>query len=88
MNEFLLATNKVQDGIQKVYKFPNGYGASAIKHSYSYGGPEGLWELAVLDNVHELGGDPCYNTEITDDVIGYLTDEDLDVILVAIKELN
>jgi hypothetical protein len=83
MKQFIVEQNKHMDGVQKVYQFPNGYGASVIKHKGSYGYSEGLWELAVL---HE--GELCYNTEITNDVIGYLTDEDLDVILVSIKELN
>ena len=39
---------------QKIYKFPNGYGASVIKGPYSYGGPDGLWELAVLDQNENL----------------------------------
>lgn len=34
----------------KVYKFDNGYGASVVcSPNHSYGGSEGLWELAVLD---------------------------------------
>ena len=83
MKQFIVEQNKHMDGIQKVYQFPNGYGASVIKHKGSYGYSEDLWELAVL---HE--GELCYDTEITNDVSGYLTDEDLDVRLVAIKELN
>jgi hypothetical protein len=35
-------------GTIKIYKFPNGYGASVVKTGGSYGGGEGLWELAVL----------------------------------------
>ena len=42
--------NKVHNGEQRVYKFDNGYGASVIRHQYSYGGDKGLWELAVLKN--------------------------------------
>ena len=32
----------------KLIFFPNGFGASVISGKYSYGGPEGLYELAVL----------------------------------------
>ena len=31
------------------YKFDNGYGASVVCHSGSYGGNKGLYEIAVLD---------------------------------------
>ena len=80
MNEYLIETNKHMDGIQKVYQFPNGYGASVIKHKGSYGYDKGLWELAVL---HE--GELCYDTEITGDVIGHLNDPEVDNILAQIS---
>lgn len=82
MNEYLIETNKHIDGIQKVYQFPNGYGASVIKHKGSYGYDKGLWELAVL---HE--GELCYDTEITSDVIGHLNDPEVDNILGQISRL-
>ena len=82
MNEYLIETNKHMDGIQKVYQFPNGYGASVIKHKGSYGYDKGLWELAVL---HE--GELCYDTEITGDVIGHLNDPEVDNILGQIARL-
>lgn len=82
MNEYLIETNKHMDGIQKVYQFPNGYGASVIKHKGSYGYDKGLWELAVL---HE--GELCYDTEITSDVIGRLNDPEVDNILGQISRL-
>jgi len=82
MNEYLTETNKVNGGIQKVYKFPNGYGASVIKHKGSYGYSEGLWELAVLNE-----GELCYDTEITNDVIGYLNDPEVDRYLRRINQL-
>ena len=82
MNEYLTETNDVMGGIQKVYKFPNGYGASVIKHRGSYGYSEGLWELAVLNE-----GELCYDTEITNDVIGYLNDPEVDRYLRRINQL-
>ena len=60
------------NGYQLLYKFDNGYGASVVKHDYSYGGKKGKYELAVLDK----NGDLCYDTPITSDVIGYLTMSD------------
>lgn len=80
---FLKLTNKVHDGVQYEYTFPNGYGASVIKHSYSYGGKDGKWELAVLKD-DEL----CYDTSITNDVLGHLTTGEVNVILDKIRDLD
>lgn len=80
-------TNRmINGGVQKLYKFPNGYGASVVRHSFSYGGDEGLWELAVIryDKNHF---DIDYSTHITDDVLGYLSEEDVDIILDKIAAL-
>ena len=43
--ENLKDTNYVNGGVQHVYSFSNGYGASVVKHDFSYGGKQGLWEL-------------------------------------------
>ena len=61
----------ILNGVGYIYEFENGYGASVIKHDYSYGGKMGLYEIAVLDS----SGDLCYSTPITDDVIGYATED-------------
>ena len=69
-------------GIHKEYQFDNGYGASVICHAGSYGGKKGLWELAVT-----LHGILCYDSVITNDVLGHLTTEEVNEQLKAIKEL-
>lgn len=69
-------------GIRAHVQFPNGYGASIIQGDFSYGGSQGLFELAVLKN-----GEITYETEITDDVIGYLTPEEVTVLLQRIESL-
>ena len=84
MENYLVETNQHMGGIQKVYKFPNGYGASVVKHKGSYGFAEDKWELAVLDNTGEL----CYNTNITEDVVGHLNDPEVDQLLRKIKDLD
>jgi hypothetical protein len=55
--------------------FPNGYGASLIKHPGSYGFEVNLWELAVIKKGTDGNWHLYYDTPITDDVIGYLTVE-------------
>lgn len=77
-------------GVQKVFKFENGYGASVVKNPYSYGGDEGLWELAVVlvyENEGRLSWKLVYDTPITDDVLGWLTWEEVEETLKQIEEL-
>ncbi len=70
-------------GIRKKYKFDNGYGASVIQLVFgSYISNENEWELAVL-----YKDEIVYDTSITDDVIGYLTDKQVEEILKKISEL-
>jgi hypothetical protein len=54
-----------------------------VQTSYSYGGKQGLWELAVLDSDGEI----TYNTSITNDVLGYLSEEEVNETLEKIKNL-
>lgn len=67
---------------QAVVSFPNGYTASVIRGSIAYGGDDGLNEVAVLD---ENG--LCYDTPITDNVIGYLNESDFEEVLGRIRDL-
>ncbi len=83
--EYLVSTEPTQgNGKQRIYQFPNGFGASVVSHEYSYGGKKGLWELAVLD----ADGVLCYDTDITDDVIGHLNDPQVDEVLGRIYRLT
>ena len=88
MNKFDLLTfkkMKKQDGVQAIAEFPNGFGASVIKSDISFGGKSGLFELAVLDNDT---GNINSTTDITDDVIGWQDEDDIDRVLTAISKLN
>ena len=71
------------DGIISRITFENGYGASVVRHEYSYGGKDGLYELAVLNSDGEL----TYDTPITTDVIGYLRDIDVTDVMEKIQQL-
>jgi hypothetical protein len=57
--------------------FPNGYGASVVRSQYSFGGREGLYELGVLKGTADGDFGLTYETPVTDDVLGYLTPEDV-----------
>lgn len=74
------------DGVQAKHFFDNGYGVSVIKSSHSYGGSDGLYELAVLKGLEE-DWEICYDTPITDDVIGYQSMEDVDNLLLQVESL-
>ncbi len=81
--------NFPSEGVQRLYRFSNGYGASVVRFPYSYGYGEGLWELAVI--VFEGEGlkyyTLTYDTQVTGDVLGYLTEEGVDEALSQIEAL-
>lgn len=72
-----------ESGIMSRIMFDNGFGASVVKTPYTYGGKEGLYELAVLDSDGQL----TYDTPVTSDVEGYLKEEDVTKLLTQIQNL-
>ena len=91
------------EGMQKFWRYKNGYGASIVRFNIasmlpsfkdgklekigSYGVNEGLWELAVIKFI-ENGYVLCYDTKITSDVVGYLTEKQVEEYLRKIKMLK
>ena len=69
-------------GITSRTQFDNGYEVSVVRSEYTYGGKDGLYELAVFKD-----GEICYDTPITDDVIGYLRPEDVTDVMAKIQQL-
>lgn len=67
---------------QWVIGFKNGYEASIITGKYTHTNKEYPYELAVLKN-----GEVCYDTPITDSVIGHLTADEVGKILAKIEAL-
>ncbi len=65
----------------EVYKFENGYGASVACSPMTYGGEQGLFEVAVLDAAGEI----VYDTPVTSDVVGWL---DFDGVAGVLKEIQ
>jgi hypothetical protein len=73
--------------------FPNGYGVSVVRFrlsngkSYSsYTSDETEWELAVLKGTPE-SATIAYDTPITDDVIGHITDNEVTEIMEKVQKL-
>ncbi len=67
---------------QATEDFENWYGISVIKSMFSYGGREGLYEMAIFH-----GWSLCYDTPITDDALGNLTENDVTEYLKQVQEL-
>ena len=81
---------ELNGGTQQLYRFDNGYGASVVRHEFSYGSESGLWELAVLKFI---GPDIdnyvlVYDTPITYDVIGRLPYDEVEGLLNEIANLE
>ena len=83
-NDIVFKTNPMGEGfgITSRTQFDNGYEASVVKSEYTYCGKDGLYELAVFKD-----GEICYDTPITDDVIGYLRPEDVTDVMAKIQQL-
>lgn len=84
---YYIAHSTLHNGPHIVVAFKNGYGASIISNPYSYGGKEGLIEVALLKldrfdptlKRYDLVYDS--NKFKHDSVIGWLNEEELDDIL-------
>lgn len=72
---------------QRVFKMSNGYGASVVRGKYTYGGDAGLFELAVIKFGADGDWSLDYATPITNDVIGHLSETDVQELLTKIAEL-
>jgi hypothetical protein len=75
--------NPFQTGVKSRMMFENGFGVSVVSHTYSYGGKDGLFEIAVLDKKGEL----TYKTPVTNDVVGYLNPDEVTEIMEQVQSL-
>lgn len=73
----------IPGAIHAVVNFSNGYGASVVSGQMFYTRPEAPYELAVM-----RGKSLCYDTELTDNVLGYLTADDVTTYLEKIEALT
>lgn len=77
-------------GEQYIFRFENNYGASVIRSVFSYGYSDDLYELAVLTFYDDgiLDYKVCTETEISEDVIGYLNTDEVRNYLLHISKLK
>lgn len=68
--------------------FPNGYGASVVTGTGCYISEDFPYELAVLKGTSVRNCVLCYDTPITDNVIGYLSESDVTRYLSKIEKLE
>ena len=71
-----------KDGTQARLDFDNGYGVSVITGSMFYTDAKGLYEVAVMHN-----GKLCYDTPITEDVIGHLDRKEVEEVMTQVQAL-
>ena len=68
--------------------FDNHYAVSVIRGPYSYGGREGLYELAVLYMAPDSSeSELVYDTPVTNDVEGHLTPDDVTKLMKQVEAL-
>ena len=84
-------THQTGEGKQATMMFENGYGVSVVRFKVmgnygSYTSNESEWELAVLKG-DEKGWSLTYETPITDDVMGHLSEEGVSEVMQKVQEL-
>ena len=89
LTKTLILPQSAQDdriGTIKKYQYDNGYGASVACHTGSYGGDEGLFELALTDDGGDVITSPNDPSSTWQDVKGYLTLSEVEAYLTEISE--
>lgn len=61
--------------------FENGYGISVVTGSAAYCGV-GTYEVAIMKD-----GNLCYSTDITDDVLGHQTPDEITEVMIKLQSL-
>lgn len=76
----------IDTGVQALHFFPNGYGVSVVRFPGSYGYEQDLYEVAVIKG-NEDDYVLCYDTPITDDVMGHRDERDVEIIMEEVESL-
>ena len=85
--KYQVGFDTIHNGVQYLYRFPNGFGASVVKHDYSYGSEDGLWEVARI-KWGSTGWEFTTNHCDSGDITGWHSDEDVSTILAEIQDLG
>lgn len=91
-NDIEFKPHSMGDGLHGKIFFDNGYGVSVVRFKIgerysSYTNNENEWELAVLFG-NEKEWELTYDTPITNDVVGWLSSEDVSEIMKKVQGLN
>jgi len=77
-------------GIAARHFFDNGYGVSVVRFTTpfggSYGAEEGLYEVAIIKGTEDEWK-ICYDTVLTEDVLGHQSEEEVEVLLYEVEKL-
>lgn len=80
--DLVFESHSIGNGKHAVLNFDNGYGVSVVFGNMFFSNGIDNYELAVLHN-----GKLCYNTDITDDVIGYIKKSQVTKLMKKIQSL-
>jgi len=89
-NKYIVDLNAINHGMGVVFRFDNEYGISLVCHSFSYGNKNDEFEIAVIkfNSKDDEDWGIVYNTEITNDVLGYVAKGDVIEILQKVINLK
>lgn len=80
--------DKSSDGFTRARViFKNGYQLSIIRGEYSYGGREGLFEIAPYTKQGDMDGDLFDEKDQGDDVLGFLDADEVNYYIKKIGEM-
>jgi hypothetical protein len=85
--------HSIGEGHHGLIFFPNGYGVSVVRYKspisksfFSYTSNDSEWEVAVITGNKDKW-ELCYDTDITNDVLGHLTEGEVDWVMIQVQEL-
>jgi hypothetical protein len=79
----LSAVERFEGAKQATYTFENNYGVSVLFGNCFYSNGIDTYELAVL-----FDGNLCYTTDITSDVLAYITEDEVTSAMIKIQNLK